>query len=195
MKFEELRGSLENLELFSKGWRGYIYKALWRGAEVAIKVAKDKDRERAIRKEAQILELLKGIKGFPQIITSGEDFILYEFIKGKPIEKVSLNHSQKVVVYLKVLDLIETLDRLGINKDELHRLDKNTLIGDGLEVYLVDFERGSLKVRKRHNLSQFLQLLSREGFIKPEEAIALGRRYAKGEDVYHEVRKALLSFP
>ena len=60
MRFEEFKESLKDLQLFSKGWRGYIYRAKWKGIDVAIKVAKDSEREYAIRKEGEILKLLKG---------------------------------------------------------------------------------------------------------------------------------------
>ncbi|MEZ0337786.1 MAG: hypothetical protein ABWK02_06235 [Aquificaceae bacterium] len=194
MRFEEFKESLKDLQLFSKGWRGYIYRAKWKGIDVAIKVAKDSEREYAIRKEGEILKLLKGYRGFPQLLEAGEDFLVYEFIDGIPIEKASLTKSQKIFVYLRVLELIELLDRLGINKEELHKLDKNTLIGKDLEVYLIDFERGSMQAKKRHNLSQFLQLLAREGFLTLQKAKELGISYSKGEEVYHEVRRLIQAF-
>ncbi|MCY0866818.1 MAG: hypothetical protein OWQ49_04625 [Aquificaceae bacterium] len=194
MRFEKFKESLRDLQLFSKGWRGYIYRAKWKGIDVAIKVAKDSEREYAIRKEGEILKLLKGYRGFPQLLEAGEDFLVYEFIDGIPIEKASLTRSQKAFVYLRVLELIELLDRLGVNKEELHKLDKNTLIGKDLEVYLIDFERGSMQAKKRHNLSQFLQLLAREGFLTLQKAKELGISYSKGEEVYHEVRRLIQAF-
>lgn len=194
MRFEEFKESLKDLQLFSKGWRGYIYRAKWKGIDVAIKVAKDSEREYAIRKEGEILKLLKGYRGFPQLLEAGEDFLVYEFIDGIPIEKASLTRSQKAFVYLRVLELIELLDRLGVNKEELHKLDKNTIIGKDLEVYLIDFERGSMQAKKRHNLSQFLQLLAREGFLTLQKAKELGISYSKGEEVYHEVRRLIQAF-
>jgi putative serine/threonine protein kinase len=194
VRFEEFKESLKDLQLFSKGWRGYIYRAKWKGIDVAIKVAKDSEREYAIRKEGEILKLLKGYRGFPQLLEAGEDFLVYEFIDGIPIEKASLTRSQKAFVYLRVLELIELLDRLGVNKEELHKLDKNTLIGNDLEVYLIDFERGSMQAKKRHNLSQFLQLLAREGFLTLQKAKELGISYSKGEEVYHEVRRLIQAF-
>ena len=193
MRFEEFKRHLRELELIGKGWRSFVFKSFWEGKEITVKVAKDTDREYAIRKEGHILELLKGIKGFPQLLKAGEDFIVYEYIKGVPIEKASLGQEELVLVYIKVLDLIRVLDRIGINKDELNRLDKNTIIGEGLEVYLIDFERGSVGAKKRHNLSQFLQLLRKEGLIDPERAKDIGRRYVSGEEVYDEVRRALSS--
>ncbi len=194
MRFEDFKKDLEGLELFSKGWRSYVYRARWKDVCVAIKVAKDKEREYAIRKEGEILRLLKGYRGFPQLLEVGEDFLVYEFIEGLPLEKIPLDKSQKGKVYLKVLDLIKLLDHLGINKDELHRLDKNTLVDKNFEVYLIDFERGSLNAKKKHNLSQFLQLLVREGFISLDKARELGRRYALCEDVYHEVGEIIRAF-
>jgi len=194
VRFEKFKESLRDLQLFSKGWRGYIYRARWKDTDVAIKVAKDSEREYAIRKEGEILKLLKGHRGFPQLLEAGEDFLVYEFIHGVPIEKASLTKSQKIFVYLRVLELIELLDRLGINKEELHKLDKNTLIGKDLEVYLIDFERGSMQAKKRHNLSQFLQLLAREGFLTLQKAKELGISYSKGEEVYHEVRRLIQAF-
>ncbi|MCS7171084.1 MAG: hypothetical protein N3D14_00935 [Aquificaceae bacterium] len=191
MRFEEFKNLLRKIEPFNKGWRGIVFKSYLNGKEVAIKVAKGKEKEYAIRKEGEILKVLKGIDGFPQLVEKGEDFVAYEFIQGVPIEKARLNKGERILVYLKVLDLIGLLDSLGINKDELQHLEKNTLVGEGLKVYLLDFERGSLGAKKRHNLSQFLQLLVREGFLGLEYAKELGKRYARGEEVYHEVRKAL----
>ncbi|MFN3947526.1 MAG: hypothetical protein ACK4LA_05490 [Aquificaceae bacterium] len=194
MRFDNFKESIRDLQLFNKGWRGLIYKGLWEGIEVAIKVAKAKEKEYAIRKEGEILKLLKGYKGFPQLLMVGEDFIVYEFIRGNPIEKLSLSKSQKSLIYLRIIDLIKVLDSQRINKDELQCLDKNTLVDDNFDVYLLDFERGSLDVKKRHNLSQFLQLLVKDGYITREKAIELGKRYAKAEEVYDEVERIIRAF-
>ncbi len=194
MRFEDFKRELEGLEAFSKGWRAYIYRALWKGQRVAIKVAKDQERIYAIQKECEILKRLIGIKGFPQLLECGEDFVVYTFIEGLPIEKKKLSPTERVRVYLRVLELIRILDGLGINKEELHRLEKNTLLGEDGDIYMLDFERGSKEPKRLHNLSQFLQLLVREGFLERERAKELGRRYVRGEDVYHEVAEALRAF-
>ncbi len=194
MRFDKFKEEVEDLELFSKGWRGYIYRGLWKGKKVAIKVAKEQEKVHAIKKECHILKRLLGHKGFPQLLHCGEDFIVYLFIEGVPINKKNLSLKEKAKVYLKVLELIQVLDSLGINKEELQRLDKNTLLGEDGEVYLLDFERGSAKAKKLHNLSQFLQLLVKEGLIDRERAKELGIRYSKGEGVYNEVAQAIRAF-
>lgn len=192
MRFEEFKRELEGLELIGKGWRSYVYRALWKGKPVAVKVAKDKSREQAIRKEGQILERLKGQEGFPNLVMKGVDFVAYEFVEGVPFEKLSLSMEKKLRIYAKVVELIEIMDRLGINKDELQRLDKNLIVGEGDRVVLIDFERGSLDNKKRHNLSQFLQLLVREGILDKDKAIELGRRYSAGDDKAYEETKAII---
>ncbi len=192
MRFEDFIKEVEGLELFSKGWRGLIYRGYWKGKKISIKRAKE-GKEQAIRKECEILRLLKGLRGFPQVVACGEDFLAYEYIEGVPLEKLNLSREERIRVYLKVLEYVKLLDSLGINKDELHRLDKNTLITFNGEVYLIDFERGSLGANKRHNLSQFLQLLVREGLLEKERAVELGRSYARGLEAYDEVKKIILS--
>lgn len=194
VKFEEFKKEVEGLELFSKGWRGYVYRGVWKGQRVAIKVAKDQERVYAIQKECEILKRLLGYRGFPQVLFCGKDFIVYPFIEGVPLQKKKLSPKEKARVYLKVLELIKLLDSLGINKDEFHSLDKNVLLGEDGEVYMLDFERGSQKSQKLHNLTQFLQLLVREGFLEKEKAIDLGRRYSKGEKVYDEVVEIIRTF-
>lgn len=91
MRFEELKVKLKDIKLIGEGWRSYIYRAEFLGKDVAVKVAKNKSVEQAINKEARILEMLKGMKNFPQILIYGEDFVLYEFIEGVPLKSAFLH--------------------------------------------------------------------------------------------------------
>lgn len=194
MKFEELKKHLKGLEFISKGWRSYVYRALCGDKEVAIKVAKDKHLQKAIRKEADILQRLKGMKSFPQILMKGEDFFMYEFIRGIPFEKCTLEETKKIKVFLRTLELAYLLDSMCISKDEFHRLDKNLLVGEDGNVYLIDFERGKISCKRKTNLPQLIQLFVREGHLPLDKAIDLGRSYReKPEDVFHELQKVLTS--
>lgn len=194
MKFEELKKHLKGLELIGRGWRSYVYRAIYNDKEVAIKVAKDRHLEKAIRKEADILERLKGIKSFPQILMRGEDFFMYEFIKGVPFEKCTLEETKKIKVFLRTLELAYLLDSMCISKDEFHKLNKNLLVGEDGDVYLIDFERGKISCKRQTNLPQLIQLFVREGYLPLDKAIDLGRSYKeKPEDVFHELQKVLTS--
>lgn len=191
MKFEEFRRELKNLEKFAQGWRGVIYTGEWQGRRVSVKVAKSKDVLKAINKEAQILEKLKGIPGFPQILTKGEDFFVYEFIEGRPLGKVDLTPEQEKKVLRTLLTFAYMLDNLGINRDEFARVYKNALLDNEGKVYLLDFERGKFSKRPS-NVPQFLQLLYRKGYLNRDEAVELGRRYMRDrEGVFTELMAKL----
>jgi len=193
MRFEDVKNRIENLHYFSKGWRGIIYRGCFEEKEVAIKVARSVEKEYSIKKEADILERLKGYKHFPQILLKGEDFFIYEFIEGKSIEELELTPEEKLKIYLQVLDMAYLLDRLKINRDEFARLDKNLLIGKDRTVYLLDFERGHMNVKKTHNFTQFLQFLRKEGILSYQQAIELGKAYRSDpEGIYRHVKDTLI---
>ena len=191
MRFEDFKRLLTEVEELGEGWRGKVYKAIYNGKRVTVKVAKSPEKIKAIQKEADILEKLKGFEGFPQIITKGEDFFLYEFIEGKPYGKLKLNEEEKKRILREVLEKAYTLDKLGINRDEFSDIRKNVLVDEKGKVYVIDFDRGTFK-KNPSNVRQFLQILRREGFISREEAIELGKRYKKNPDeVIQEIRKLL----
>ncbi|ADC89007.1 conserved hypothetical protein [Thermocrinis albus DSM 14484] len=192
MRFKEFKKLLRDVQIFNKGWRGYIYTGFWEGRKVAVKVARSPEKEYAIKKEAEILTLLKGLKNFPQILYSGEDFFVYQFIEGLPLQQLSLSPEEKVRIYRKVLDLVVLLDKMRINRDELQRLDKNLLVGADGEVYLLDFERGQPNATKPHNFTQFLQFLRKEGILSQEEAVRIGKLYRTNpEEACNEVKSLL----
>ncbi|GAB6064957.1 hypothetical protein JCM9492_00490 [Aquifex pyrophilus] len=191
MRFEDFKRFLREVQELGEGWRGRVYKAVYNGKKVAVKVAKAPDKVKAIQKEAEILEKLKGLEGFPQIIAKGEDFFVYEFIEGKPYGKLKLNEEEKKRILREVLERAYILDRLGINRDEFSDIRKNVLVDEKGNVYVIDFDRGTFK-KNPSNVRQFLQILRREGFISQEEAIELGKRYKENpEKVIQEIREIL----
>ncbi|MCS7083833.1 MAG: hypothetical protein NZL90_02465 [Aquificaceae bacterium] len=188
--FKELELYLEGLEKVGKGWRGVVFRAKLGDLVLAIKVARSPQVLDSIKRESRVLSMLLGFEGFPQLRFFGEDFIAYDFIDGKIFKRASLSKAQRIQVFLQVLELIKTLDILGIDKGEMNKLDKNLIISQN-KVYLIDFERARLS-NKTHNLSKFLQLLSVEGVLPIYSAKELGVAYRKGESwVYKEVQNAL----
>jgi putative serine/threonine protein kinase len=178
VKFSEFKKEVSGLKKLSEGWRGVVYTGVWKGQKVSLKVAKSEELIKAIQKEADILERLKGLKGFPQLLLKGEDFFLYRYIEGVPFRKAELSPEEERRVWRRLLELAYLLDELGISRDEFAHLDKNVLIGEGGEVYVLDFERGKFSERPT-NVTQFIQFLRRKGLLSMEEAIELGRGYGK----------------
>ncbi len=190
MRFEDFKKEFEG-SLLSEGWRGRIYRGVWKGEEVAIKVAKSPYVVGAIRKEAHLLSLLKGLENFPQILHSGEDFFVYRFIDGMPLRYVDLEVEEEKRVLREILKCAFRLDEMGISKDEFSYIDKNVLIGKYGEVYIIDFERGKISKRPT-NLTQFIQLLRRKGYVSEEEVIRLGKRCRTNrEEVYRDLLERL----
>ncbi len=191
MKFEEFKSEVEDLQRLAEGWRGVVYTGNWKGKRVSIKVAKSKEVVKAIQKEADILERLKGQREFPQILFRGEDFFVYEFIEGVPLKRAELGEEKEREVLRELLRIAYRLDSLEIKRDEFANVDKNVLIGRRGEIYVLDFERGGFS-RRPSNLTQFLQLLLRKGYLKREEVIELGKRYMKErEAVFKEILSKL----
>ncbi len=181
MKFSEFKREVRNLRKLAEGWRGVVYTGEWKGRKVSVKVAKNEQVVKAIQREADILERLKGMREFPQILFRGEDFFVYEFIEGKPLGKLRLSPEEERRVLKKLLELAYRLDSMGISRDEFANLYKNVLLDERGNVYVLDFERGKLRKRPS-NLTQFLQLLRRRGYITRDEAVELGRRYMRDRD-------------
>ena len=189
MNFEKFKDGLKDIKKLAEGWRGLIYTAIWNGQRVSIKVARSAEKLEALKKEIKILQKLKGKKGFPQILFWGEDFFVYSYIEGIPFGKIQEGTDDRKQVLKEVLKLAYELDLLGVDHGELTRIDKNVLVGERGEVYLLDFERGREKGKKR-NVTQFLQVLRREGFLSHEEAVNFGKEYRKNSEA---VFKALMN--
>lgn len=190
---EELleRVSLEvkNLKPFAKGWRGLIFVGEYEGLKVAVKLAKGRDKVRAINKEADILQKLKGIEYFPQLVLRGDGYLGYKFIEGETFGKFlkGAGRIQRLQAYRQILEAAYILDGMGINRDEFSNLYKNVLIDGKGKVYVLDFERGAFKDRPT-NLTQLLQLFVREGLIPLERAVELGKDYRNNpQGVYNEI--------
>ncbi len=191
MRFEEFKKEVESLRELAEGWRGRVYRGIWKGEDVAVKVAKSPDKVKAIQKEAEILERLKGLEGFPQILFKGEDFFVYKFIEGRTFGELKPEGEERKRILREVLEKAYLLDKLGIHRDEFANIHKNVLIDEKGRVYVIDFDRGVFK-ENPSNVRQFLQLLRREGFISQEEAIRLGRLYKENrEAVIDDIRRIL----
>ncbi|MEN3034544.1 MAG: serine/threonine protein kinase [Aquificaceae bacterium] len=188
--FEELKSHLETFEQVGKGWRGYVFRAKFGDLDLAIKVARSKEVLDFVKREVRALSMLSGLEGFPQMRFYGTDFVAYDFIRGEIFKRANLSKEKKLEVFIKVLELIQVLDSLGIDKGEMNKLDKNLLVSeDG--IYLIDFESSRFDV-KTHNLSRFLQLLLSHGVLSRELAKELGIAYRRGEKwVFKEVKNVL----
>ena len=135
----------------------------------------------------------------PKILFSNKDLFSYEFIPGKFIfefvEDKKTKKREIIIVLKKVLGQMYLLDKLWMNKEEMHHPVKHIIINkrkikgkETIEVKLVDFERAKI-TRKPKNVTQFCQFLVHMKFndklrnkkikIEQEDIIKLTQKYKR----------------
>lgn len=205
IKKNKLRKELEKIGVkeityFSKGNHGIIYKGKFKEKEIAIKLKKNEELRRNILNEAKWLKILNKKEIGPRLVYSGEDFIIYEFAKGKTldkwIEKAKTPEIKKVLKWM--LDTARTLDKLGLTKEEMHRQWKHVIIGK--KTTMLDFERMH-RTDKPHNATQTCQFLinarktleKKKIKINMKQLIELARQYKNNptDENYGILRKSI----
>lgn len=143
-----------NPKYFDRGKRSLIYKFKKNNKTYIIKSKNPNSKAiNRLQNEAKYLTLLNKYSIGPKLIESGKDYIVYEFVKGKFIKDVKLTK----YIIKEVLTQCRTLDKLKINKKEMHHPLKHVLI-DKKEITMIDFER-CYKTEKPKNVTQFLDYL------------------------------------
>ncbi len=190
------------IRLLALGKRGIVYSALkkegGREREVAIKVANPRSEAvNRIENEAKWLRLLNSrgigprLLGFHPAEGDAPACLVMELIEGRPILDFLAEADAAGIrgVLGAVLKQLLALDRLGVNKGELHWPVKHIIVRPGNSAVLLDFER-CRKTERPKNVTQFLQFLSsdRANALLRKKGIMLGplalrqasRAYASG---------------
>jgi len=202
---EELeRKAVSGVKYYSKGKRGYVYSAFYKGERVAVKhLRSDTKAKDVISKEASNLMILNKKNIGPRLIMYNEDYIVTEFIEGDTFLEYVSKHDRKeiVKVMLDILRQCSLMDDLHISKEELTRPFKDLIIKNDKPVFL-DFERCH-KTDKPQNITQIFQF-----FLSIKVALELGKKGIKlnqlrirrllqkykkaGEDEKKSIRKLLV---
>ncbi len=154
-KFAE-RGIL-HIEKFAKGHRSIVYKGEYKNRKVAIKV--EGSVRGKIKNEVKWLRILNEYDIGPKLLFYDKGYVVYEFVDGQLlINFLKLSDKKKITIILIKLFLeLRTLDKLRVNKMELHHPFKHIFVF-GNEVKMIDFERCRKNERPK-NVSQFCQFL------------------------------------
>jgi len=143
-----------------KGKRGNVYVFF----NIAVKVErKDIGAINRIKNEAKWLKVLNKYNIGPKLYFSGSNFIVYKFVKGERILDYfkHVSREDKIKVVKEVLRQCRILDKLKVDKLEMHHPVKHVIIGK--KVVMIDFERCKNSLRPK-NVTQFVQFLDRLGF-------------------------------
>jgi len=132
--------------------------------KIAIKRKNPKSTAAArIEIEADMLKKVNKHGIGPRFISYENGELRMEYIEGELFEEY-LKHADKKEIEKIVEDLkkqMETLDRLGINKQEMTRPTKHIIIRENKPV-LIDFERAKFSKRTQ-NMAQFREYLRKKG--------------------------------
>ena len=164
------RREIRKFKVLGVGFRGVVFKGLWKGMEVAVKVPRA-DRNVDMSREGSILKLIENLKVAPKPFYWDKRVLVMELILGKELVDVI---SQKPYYACKTLCAARSLDRVGVDHGELVRLEEHALVVND-RVKFVDFGSASTK-RKPRNVTAVASAL----FLKPTE---LARRISNALSV------------
>lgn len=155
------------MEFLAKGHRGIVYTDKVNGKKICIKI--EKRGLNRIENEARFLQILNKQGIGPKFISYSDGMLKCEFISGKPISE---KFDRKIAK--EVLRQCFIMDKLGIDKFEMHHPLKHVIIGR--KIVMIDFERCKYS-KKPKNVTGFSQFVSRKSKIKIP--IKLMREYKK----------------
>lgn len=182
---KEIEPYVSDIRYLAQGKRGITYTGIYKGEKVTIKTKRSSSKVNRLGFEA---EWLKKIPFAPDLVFAGRNYIVYRYIEGIPMKKFIEDAEPKKLykVIMRLLDLAYELDKMGINKEEMHRPFTNVLVSD--EPHLIDFERAHYTEQPK-NVTQFCQflhgfrkLLAEKG-IKVDKITSAARKYKEDRDI------------
>lgn len=176
------------MELFAKGKRALIYKE----KNTIIKVERqDSTAVNRMHNEAEWLTILNKHKIGPKIIKLEHNKLSMEYIPGPNLEKYlsKATKKEKVRMLTQLLDQARTLDKLQVNKMEMHRVTKNAIVKKN-KLILLDFERCKRSPSPK-NVTQACQFINK--YLPLPQLLAKAKAYKQtfSEKDYKVLRKCL----
>ncbi len=151
---------INNVGYLTKGHRGLLFTGLYKNKKITIKTKNPQSKAIGrIENEAKWLNNLNKHKIGPKSIFAGEGYFAYVFIDGVFIVKYLKKSTQKniKIILKKIFNQLFTLDKLKIDKEEMHHPTKHIIISKN-KPFLIDFERLHYSKNPK-NVTQFCQFL------------------------------------
>jgi HemK-related putative methylase len=182
--------NLKNIEYLAKGKRGVIFKALFKNKKISIKIKKKESLALGnIENEARFLKIVNKYKIGPKLLFCEDNYLIYEFVEGiKIIDFIKKANKKEIIKILNYcLNQCLILDKLSINKFEMHNPIKHILVGK--KIIMIDFERCRYTENVK-NVTQFLQFIiklkndlqKKNIYIDEQKIIDIGKKYSLNKD-------------
>ena len=177
------------MKFLSKGKRGIVYLTEYKGVPAVIK---EKRKESAainsIANESKWLKVLNKHKIGPRFCSFENGQLMMEYIEGKLFTDWLKEQKESSIIKKVVIDILKqcyTMDRLNIEKKEMHKPVKHIIIRNNKPV-LIDFER-CRKTLKPSNVTQFCQYLKKLGLIDFNEGLLQAYRRSIDPGSLHQI--------
>ncbi|MDP7610234.1 MAG: methyltransferase, partial [Candidatus Woesearchaeota archaeon] len=157
----ELEKRFEKIKFLERGHRGMLFTGKFDGKKVAIKVKNpESEAIERIGNERNWLERLNNRGIGPKLLVKEKEYFAYRFVEGEFILDFLGRACKRdiVKVITAVFEQLFVLDKLGVNKEEMHHPVKHVIVGKNLKVTLLDFERCHRSLKPK-NVTQFCQFV------------------------------------
>jgi len=182
---------IKNIIRFTRGKRGIIFIGNFKNKKISIKFQrKDIAAKGAINNEIKFLKILNKYKIGPKLLFYGNDYFASNFVDGILIDEFLKKEDKEKTkrILKKIFNQCFLLDKLKINKEELHNPYKHIIVTRRFNPVLIDFERAR-RMADTKNVTQFCQyiisraeLLNKKGFkIDKEKIIELAKIYKRNK--------------
>lgn len=153
------------MQFLARGKRGDVFLTTYRGKQVVVKQVRVTSQALStLEIEADWLQKVNKYKIGPKFIKLEEGKLVMEYVRGVPIGEYLEQHPFSPVLAREILDQCHVLDKLHVNKFEMHHPTKHILLKSGKPsrktVVMIDFERCRW-TEKPKNVTQFAQFLQR----------------------------------
>src|SRR3989344_8308967 len=178
------------MQYLTKGKRGLIYLDYLNGKKVVVKkVNPTSTAINRIENEINFLKILNKYHIGPKLLAENQDSFTMEFVEGLLFDDWLIKSYNKKVI-INLLEQCYTLDKLKINKLELHNPVKHIIIKKNNPV-MIDFERCKRTLAPK-NVTQFVQFLRKRNLVKKHGLIDILRQYSQDNNLKNF--KKILSF-
>jgi len=182
------------VKFFAKGKRGELFTGKYKGVKVVIKrKSKSSEAVGRISNEYNWLKKLnkKGIG--PKVIGFFDGKLVYRYVDGVFLPEFVVNSVKRDIKKLLKDVFVQCfeMDRMNVDKEEMHNPYKHIVVTTRKKVVLLDFERCHF-VRKCKNVTQFCQylisakfggMLKKKGFkIDRRKMISAAKKYKREMD-------------
>jgi len=159
---------IKEIKYFTKGHRGMLFTGIYKRKKIVLKAKLPESQAKgAIPNEISWLKKLSKYKIGPKILVSNKEYFAYQYLEGDFIVEFLEKGSKKKIksVLEKILLQCHRMDKLKMNKEEMHHPIKHIIVDSKFKPTLIDFERAH-KSQKPKNVTQFLQFIG-SGYIEP----------------------------